>query len=118
MTQEVSDWRSGRARLSASLASLVSLLFVVGGPPAALAQEWNFSQEIPCATAPVYGVPFTRCFASNRRTFRIGVVQSWLAGQQARAVELQIGGDTLKVSGLSSDEQRRLIDLFVKRHAH
>src|SRR5262245_59397413 len=40
----------------------------------------------------------------------VGVVQSWLAGQTARAVELQIGGDTLKVSGLSSAEQRRLID--------
>src|SRR4051812_28144998 len=28
----------------------------------------------------------------------VGVVQSWLSGQHARAVELQIGGDTLKVS--------------------
>jgi hypothetical protein len=47
----------------------------------------------------------------------LGVVQGWLAGRRAGAVEMQIGGDTLKVSGLSSAEQRRLIDLFVERHA-
>jgi hypothetical protein len=46
----------------------------------------------------------------------LGAVQGWLGGQGARSVELQIAGDTLKVSGLSSDEQRRLIDLFVERH--
>jgi hypothetical protein len=46
-----------------------------------------------------------------------GVVQSWVAGRQGRSVELQIGGDTLKVSGVSSDEQRQLIALFVERHA-
>ena len=48
----------------------------------------------------------------------VGVVQDWLAGSRARSVELQMAGDTLKVSGLSSDEQRRLIDVFVQRHAH
>src|SRR5262245_18083668 len=37
----------------------------------------------------------------------VGILQSWLAGQNARAVELHIGGDTLKISGLSSEEQRR-----------
>ncbi len=44
-------------------------------------------------------------------------LQSWLGGRPARSVELQIGGDTLKVSGVSSDEQQRLIQLFVDRHA-
>jgi hypothetical protein len=39
--------------------------------------SWNFSSEIPCASAPVYGVPFSRCWISNPRTFRIGNVQSW-----------------------------------------
>ena len=47
----------------------------------------------------------------------IGVVQSWVAGRQGRTVELQIAGDTLKVSGVSSEEQQRLINLFVERHA-
>ena len=48
----------------------------------------------------------------------IAAVQAWLGGQRARSVELQIGGDTLKVSGVSSVEQQRLIELFVERHAH
>jgi hypothetical protein len=47
----------------------------------------------------------------------VGAVQGWLASQHGRSVELQIGGDTLKVGGLSAAEQRRLIDLFVERHA-
>jgi hypothetical protein len=46
-----------------------------------------------------------------------GVLQSWLGSRPARSIELQIGGDTLKVSGVSSDEQQRLIQLFVDRHA-
>jgi hypothetical protein len=46
-----------------------------------------------------------------------GVLQSWLGARPARSVELQIDGDTLKVSGVSSDEQQRLIQVFVNRHA-
>jgi hypothetical protein len=45
-----------------------------------------------------------------------GVLQGWLARGSARSIELQIGGDTLKVGGLSSAEQQRLINLFVERH--
>jgi hypothetical protein len=47
----------------------------------------------------------------------VGVVQAWLHTQPARAVEMQIGGDTLKLSGVSSAEQARLINLFVERHS-
>ena len=47
----------------------------------------------------------------------IGVVQSWLAASHGRSVELQIAGDTIKVGGLSLDEQQRLVDLFVQRHS-
>ena len=42
----------------------------------------------------------------------VGAVQGWLSSQHSRSVELQIGGDTLKVGGLSAAEQGRLIDLF------
>lgn len=45
------------------------------------------------------------------------MIQDWLAGSRARTVELQMGGDTLKVGGLSATEQKRLVDLFVTRHA-
>jgi hypothetical protein len=47
----------------------------------------------------------------------VGAVQGWLAGQRARSVEIEVDGDVLKVNGISSAEQQRLIDLFVERHA-
>jgi hypothetical protein len=47
----------------------------------------------------------------------VGLVQSWVATRQGRSVELRIGEDTLTVTGVSSDEQRRLVELFVARHA-
>jgi hypothetical protein len=47
----------------------------------------------------------------------IAGVQSWLRRNSARSVKLTIGRDTLEVSGVSSAEQDRLIDLWVARHA-
>jgi hypothetical protein len=41
------------------------------------------------------------------------VIQSWVASRSGRSVEVQIAGDTLKVSGVSSEEQQRLINFFV-----
>ena len=47
----------------------------------------------------------------------IAGVRSWLGRNTARSVKLAIGGDALEVSGVSSAEQDRLIDLWVSRHA-
>ena len=47
----------------------------------------------------------------------VGTVQSWLGARQGKSIEMEIGGDKIKLSGLSSEEQRRLVDLFVERHA-
>jgi len=47
----------------------------------------------------------------------IGAVRSWLGRNRARSVKLTLGGDALEVSGVSSAEQERLIDLRVSRHA-
>ena len=44
-------------------------------------------------------------------------VVGWLGRQQARSVKLTLDGDTLELTGVSSDEQRRLIELWVARHA-
>jgi hypothetical protein len=41
----------------------------------------------------------------------------WLGRQQARSVKLTLDGDTLELTGVSSDEQQRLIELWVARHA-
>jgi hypothetical protein len=46
----------------------------------------------------------------------IDAVRSWLGRNRARSVKLTLGGDALEVSGVSSAEQNRLIDLWVTRH--
>jgi hypothetical protein len=46
----------------------------------------------------------------------IDTVRSWLGRNRARSVKLTLGGDALEVSGVSSAEQQRLIDLWVTRH--
>jgi hypothetical protein len=44
-------------------------------------------------------------------------VRSWLSRQRDSSVELTLGEDTIKVSGRDSDEQKRLVDLWIARHA-
>jgi hypothetical protein len=44
-------------------------------------------------------------------------VRSWLGRNRVRSVKLTLDGDALEVSGVSSAEQDRLIDLWVTRHA-
>lgn len=41
---------------------------------------------------------------------------AWLGRQQARSVKLTLDGDTLEVTGVSSDEQSRLVEQWVARH--
>ena len=70
-------------------ATVLRLAHAVG---TAFAQDsWVFNNEIPCATAPVYGVPFNRCWTSNVRTFRIGNVQSWRLTYTDSKSEFAIG---------------------------
>jgi len=44
-------------------------------------------------------------------------VRSWLGRQRIRSVKLILDGDTCEVTGLSSADQERLIDLWIARHA-
>ncbi len=46
----------------------------------------------------------------------IGGIRSWLGRNRGRSVKLTLDGDSLEVSGVSSAEQDRLIDLWVTRH--
>ena len=46
----------------------------------------------------------------------IGEIRSWLGRNRARSVKLTLGGDALEVSGVTSDEQERLINLWISRH--
>ena len=47
----------------------------------------------------------------------IAGIRSWLGRNSARSVKLTLGGDAREVSGVSSAEQDRLIELWVARHA-
>ena len=46
----------------------------------------------------------------------IGVLQSWLTRHERRSVTLEIDGDRVEITGISSAEQKRLIDAWLRRH--
>jgi hypothetical protein len=47
----------------------------------------------------------------------LATVRSWLAGSpQQRSVKLELDGDVLELTGLSSKEQQRLADEWLGRH--
>lgn len=46
----------------------------------------------------------------------IGNVKSWLKPDENRTVTLEIDGDKLQVTGISSEQQRELIDAWLSRH--
>lgn len=50
-------------------------------------------------------------------TSLIGAVRSWLSRNEGKSVTLVIGEDRLELSNLSSEEQAKLIDVFVRRHS-
>jgi hypothetical protein len=47
----------------------------------------------------------------------VAAVRSWLGGAGGRSVKLEVDGDALELTGVSSKEQRRLTDEWLRRHA-
>jgi hypothetical protein len=47
----------------------------------------------------------------------VAAVRSWLGGSGQRTVKLEMDGDLLELTGVSSKEQRRLTDEWLRRHA-
>jgi hypothetical protein len=47
----------------------------------------------------------------------VGTVQSWLSGHKGRSVKLELDGDVIELTGVSSDQQQRLVDAWIARHA-
>lgn len=43
-------------------------------------------------------------------------IRSWLARQHARSIKLTLDGDSLELTGVSSAQQDRLVELWVMRH--
>ena len=46
----------------------------------------------------------------------VAAVQSWLSRSRQRSIRLELGGDVLELTGVASDEQRRLTDEWLRRH--
>jgi Effector Associated Constant Component 1 len=46
----------------------------------------------------------------------VGTVQSWLSRRENQKITLQIGGDKLEVTGISNEQQDKLIDAWINRH--
>jgi hypothetical protein len=47
----------------------------------------------------------------------VAAVRSWLSGSSRRSIKLELDGDVLELRGVSSQEQRRLTDEWLARHA-
>jgi hypothetical protein len=47
----------------------------------------------------------------------ISAIQGWLGRQRSRSVRLTIDGDSIELTGATSAEQARLIELWAARHA-
>jgi hypothetical protein len=46
----------------------------------------------------------------------VSTIGSWLGRQRHRRIKLTLDGDSLELTGVSSAEQQRLVDLWVNRH--
>lgn len=46
----------------------------------------------------------------------VRAIQGWV-GMRARTVKLELDGDPIEITGVSSRDQQRLIDLWIERHA-
>jgi hypothetical protein len=46
----------------------------------------------------------------------VTAVRNWMAARRHGSVRLEIGGDVLELTGVSSAEQRRLADAWLHRH--
>lgn len=47
----------------------------------------------------------------------VAAVRSWLSRSSKRSIKMELGGDVLELKGVSSQEQRRLTDEWLARHA-
>jgi hypothetical protein len=47
----------------------------------------------------------------------VRTIQSWIARRLDRSVKVTLGDDSIELTNVSDEDQRRLIDSFVARHA-
>jgi hypothetical protein len=46
----------------------------------------------------------------------IAAIRAWVDGRPQRSIRLELDGDVLELSGVSSKEQRRLTEEWLRRH--
>ena len=46
----------------------------------------------------------------------VNTLQSWLTRHERQSMTIEIGGDKLQITGISSEEQKRLIEDWINRH--
>jgi hypothetical protein len=46
----------------------------------------------------------------------VAAIRSWLSGEPQRSIKLELDGDAIELTGVSSKEQRRLVDEWLRRH--
>jgi hypothetical protein len=47
----------------------------------------------------------------------VTTLRGWVGGKSGRSIKLVVGGDTLEISDASREEQDRLIEAWIARHA-
>ncbi len=47
----------------------------------------------------------------------VDTARAWVSSSPARSVRLELAGDTIELTKASEDEQRRLVEAWIERHA-
>ena len=63
------------------------------------------------------GLVVTLARNSDKIAAVIHTLEGWLARDRGRTIKLELDGDNIEVSGVSSAERERLISAFIERHA-
>ena len=84
----------------------------VEAPPAGEAPPGTRGVDLPALGALVI-----TAVRPQLLTAVVATVRSWLTRQQQRSIKLELDGDVLELTGVSSSEQRRLTDEWLRRHA-
>ena len=55
--------------------------------------------------------------ADGVATKLVDLSQAWVTQNQQQSIVLEIDGDKLEIKGISSEEQQKLIDMWIERHS-
>jgi hypothetical protein len=80
--------------------------------PGAAAPEGAKAGEIAAVGALLVG--FAQCVGGVGSI--VTAVRSWVGGHPERAVELELDGDKIKITGATSEQQERLVAAWLERH--